>query len=245
MALRHWSNQIEGFINDSADRAGVSRSAFRALLYSETQNGENNKQGYIGYGQLGKGVISDYKLTPNQASDPYTNIDTAAKYYSSLVSKFNGDETKAAWYYKGLHTISPGDHANSVFKPFLDNLTALRSGGDSNNSQSAADSPAKSGDVIDPKQGANWLDMLSYGLDIFRTMASGQGTNTVVDPSGTNQASGTVQTIKDAKGTWDNFKKYLTPASMSLIFLLVVLVIVTASGFIAAGNPVTEVIKNG
>jgi hypothetical protein len=241
MALRQWPNNIESFINDSADRAGISRTAFRALLYSETQNGENNSQGYIGYGQLGKGVLSDYKLTPDQASDPYTNIDTAAKYYSSLVSKFNGDETKAAWYYKGLHTIAPGQHANAVFKPFLDNLTALRSGNNSVNSQSMPDSPAKSGDVVDAKQGANWLDMLNYGLDIFRGMAAGQGTNAaasaISDPTGKDNGKDT--------GAWSGFKAYANPSSISLIFLIVVLVVVTASGFVQSGNPVIEVIKNG
>jgi len=239
MSLRQWPNNIESYINDSADRAGVSRTAFRALLYSESTHGQDNTAGYVGYGQLSSDYVNKFfNGDLNAAHDPAANIDAAAKVYAEKLKIAKGDDVKAAWLYKGMNTIPAGDHANKVFQPFLDNLKALRSKGDSTSSQSNPNSPAKSGDIVKPAQYSGWLNT----VDEYATALGLLKPDPNKDYSKTSDNTGSAD--KQPSG-WETFKKYMTPSSLSLIFILAVLVVVTANGFISTGNPVAEVIQNG
>lgn len=79
----------EPALDKAADKYGVDRDVLKGIARVESSNNPhavNSKSGARGIMQLNP------KFFPNAGKDPYSDIDTAAQYFSGLLSHFEGSE---------------------------------------------------------------------------------------------------------------------------------------------------------
>ena len=117
------SDYIMGLAADAADRYNINRNAFQALLLTETQAGENNAAGYVGYGQLSHTNIVKYNV--KNPANPEQNIDASAKIFSDLLANANGNLDAAVSTYKGLSLASSPERAQTLLDRYRSQLKYL------------------------------------------------------------------------------------------------------------------------
>ena len=122
--------QVATMIVQSASQFGVPVSV--ALGIASHESGfnpnatNNNTNGTTDYGvmQLNTSVLQTYGLTPAQALDPQTNIDTSMKLMSMYLKQYNGDVNTALWAYaSGAGTVAAGGTPNSTATGFINYVT--------------------------------------------------------------------------------------------------------------------------
>lgn len=79
-----------------AQEAGIDPNLVEALFQHESKYNPNavSKRGAIGIGQLMPKTAAAHGLTPEDARDPYKNIDASIKELSQLNKKYGGDQSK-------------------------------------------------------------------------------------------------------------------------------------------------------
>jgi hypothetical protein len=116
------SDELAPLIYQYADKYGLNRNVFRALIKSETSMGEDNKGSsvqsspYIGYGQLSNDVIKRYGLT--NPHDVNQNLDASARHLKEKMTTFGVDEIKAVEYYKGVTAKTNPETRSAYLTPF-------------------------------------------------------------------------------------------------------------------------------
>jgi soluble lytic murein transglycosylase-like protein len=124
-------SSVAAMVTQAAQQYGVPVNV--ALGIASHESGFNptathtNTNGTTDYGvmQLNDTVLQTYGLTPAQALDPQTNIDTSMKLLSSYLNKYNGNVDTALWAYaSGAGTVAAGGQPNSTASQFIDYVTA-------------------------------------------------------------------------------------------------------------------------
>lgn len=111
---------IQQMIVNAANLYGVPASVALAVAQHESQFQPGathiNTNGTTDYGvfQLNSSVLQTFGLTPAQAFDPQTNIDTAVSLLGSYIKTY-GDVNTALWAYaSGPGTVAAGGAPNST-----------------------------------------------------------------------------------------------------------------------------------
>jgi len=170
--------QVAAMIVQSANQYGVPVNV--ALGIASHESGfnpnatNNNTNGTTDYGvmQLNTSVLQTFGLTPAQAFDPQTNIDTSMKLMSMYLSKYNGDVNTALWAYaSGAGTVAAGGPPNSTATGFINYVTNYD---DSNILAQIGNTPASPGvptASVDPNTG------LVTDTSVVNDGTGGTGTN--------------------------------------------------------------------
>jgi hypothetical protein len=74
--------------------------------------------------QLNTSVLQTYGLTPAQAYDPQTNIDTAMQLLGGYISKYGNIDTALQAYASGPGTVASGAAPNATAASFISCVTA-------------------------------------------------------------------------------------------------------------------------
>ena len=116
------TSSVQQMIVDAANQYGVPPSVALAIAQHESGfnpsavNSTLNPNGTIDYGlfQLNTSVLQTYGLTPAQAMDPQTNINTAVGLLGKYIAQY-GDVNTALWAYaSGAGTVAAGGTPNAT-----------------------------------------------------------------------------------------------------------------------------------
>jgi hypothetical protein len=123
------SSSVQQMIVNAANQYGVPPSI--ALGIAAHESGFNptatnvNTNGTTDYGvmQLNTSVLQTYGLTPAQAFDPQTNIDTAMQLLGGYISKYGSIDTALQAYASGAGTVDSGSAPNATASQFISYVT--------------------------------------------------------------------------------------------------------------------------
>jgi hypothetical protein len=120
--------KMADLINEAADKYGLDRSIFNAVIQSES-NGQNLPPRRVliagqyhtvtGAGQILDDTAAELGIDPR---DPAQNIDGAARYLKKLIDQSGGDVVRAVQRYKGIKNPDAPKNVAMIerFKSFLD-----------------------------------------------------------------------------------------------------------------------------
>jgi len=131
MGATYTPAQVQQMIVQAAQAQNVPPSL--ALGIASHESGFNptatnqNTNGTTDYGvmQLNTSVLQTYGVSPTAALDPQTNIDTGVGLLSSLLQKYNGNQTMALWAYaQGAGTVASSPAPNAAAQSFINYVTS-------------------------------------------------------------------------------------------------------------------------
>jgi hypothetical protein len=101
-----------------------------------------NTNGTTDYGvmQLNTSVLQTYGLTPAQALDPQTNIDTGVSLLGSYIAKYGDVDTALQAYASGPGTVASGAPPNATASQFIGYVTSYQAPASSSPDTYIADS---------------------------------------------------------------------------------------------------------
>jgi soluble lytic murein transglycosylase-like protein len=129
-------SNVAAMVTQAAQQYGVPVNV--ALGIASHESGFNpsathlNANGTTDYGvmQLNDTVLETYGLTPAQALDPQTNINTAVSLLAKYLGQYNGNVDTALWAYaSGAGTVAAGGTPNSTATQFIGYVTSYDGSG--------------------------------------------------------------------------------------------------------------------
>lgn len=131
------SFDLQQMIISAAQRAGVPANLALGIAAHEsnfTPNAVgNNTNGTSDYGlfQLNTSVLQTFGLSPSQALDPQTNIDTGVNLLAGYLKQYGGDVAKALWAYSdGPGSVASGRQSSGLAQ-FISFVTGYGGGSSS------------------------------------------------------------------------------------------------------------------
>src|SRR5271165_3421954 len=124
------TTSIQQMIVQAANQYGVPPNSALGIAAHEAgfnpNATNNNTNGTTDYGvmQLNTSVLQTYGLTPAQAFDPQTNIDTAVSLLGSYIQKYGNINTALQAYASGPGTVASGAAPNATASSFISCVTA-------------------------------------------------------------------------------------------------------------------------
>lgn len=121
---------VQQMIIQAANQYGVPPSIALGIASHESKFNPNathlNTNGTTDYGvmQLNDSVLQTYGLTPAQAFDPQTNINTAMQLLGGYISKYGNIDTALQAYASGAGTVASGAPPNAVASEFISSVTS-------------------------------------------------------------------------------------------------------------------------
>jgi hypothetical protein len=130
MGLGQSPATIQQMIVAAANQYGVPPSIALGIASHESGFNPNatnlNTNGTTDYGvmQLNTSVLQTYGLTPAQAFDPQTNIDTSMSLLGGYLSKYGNIDTALQAYASGPGTVASGAAPNATASQFISYVTS-------------------------------------------------------------------------------------------------------------------------
>jgi hypothetical protein len=122
---------VQQMIVDAANQYGVPPSIALGIAAHESGFNpnalNNNTNGTTDYGvmQLNTLTLQTYGVSPADALDPQTNIDTGVSLLGSLLQKYNGNTTDALWAYaNGSGNVNPSGNPPAATQSFINYVTS-------------------------------------------------------------------------------------------------------------------------
>lgn len=121
---------IQQMIVAAANQYGVPANIALGIAAHESGFNPNathlNSNGTTDYGvmQLNDSVLQTYGLTPAQALDPQTNINTAVSLLGGYISKYGSVDTALQAYASGAGTVASGAAPNATATQFIGYVTS-------------------------------------------------------------------------------------------------------------------------
>ena len=98
-SLQAKNDKIRDIVNEAADKEGIDRALFNAMIYQESKYNPKavSKTGAVGLGQLTRATAKELKV--KNRKDPKENVEASARYLRKMLDKYKGDPILALMAY--------------------------------------------------------------------------------------------------------------------------------------------------